>query len=550
VRLSIIIACLNSHEIVRRQILHWKKQDFPDDVEIILMDDGSDPPLKNEIALKNFTIYPTNDTRPWTQPIARNKGAKLAKGEYFLFTDIDHILTRELIEVARNTTYDNHRFRREVGLLDAEGNFSQDYGMLKLWGIPQERLDRKGTRMRPHGNSFVIRASLYREVGGFREDLAMSYPQREDASMKRQLHRMGHPYTKAPDDERPCIYMIPNGFYCGDKDYNPFGMFHNLSRIIEKPTVTVVKKPVNKRVTVIIPARNEEFLERTINDVLDKSEGNTDVIAILDGYWPVVPIQDREKVTLVHHTTPIGQRAGVNEGARLTTADYVMKLDAHCIVDQGFDRKLVEPYENGILDKRTTTIPRMYNLHAFDWECNNCKKRTYQGPKPEICECQCKDFTRVIVWQPRLNRLTESWRFDSDMHFQYWRRYKRRREFEGDIVDVMSSVGACFFMPRDFFFEMDGLDEAHGSWGQFGTEIACKSWLIGGRHVVNKTTWFSHMFRTQKDFSFPYPISGTEQEKAKEYSRNLWLNNKWEKAQRPLKWLIDKFAPIPGWEEK
>ena len=105
-------------------------------------------------------------------------------------------------------------------------------------------------------------------------------------------------------------------------------------------------------------------------------------------------------------------------------------------------------------------------------------------------------------------------------------------------------------MPRDRFFAIDGLDEKHGSWGQFGVEIACKSWLSGGRQVVNKRTWFSHLFRTQGgDFSFPYQISGNDQDRAKAYSRDLWLNNKWEKAVRPLSWIIEKFNP-PTWEIK
>jgi hypothetical protein len=70
---------------------------LPEDVEIIFMDDGSKPPLScNGVDLKNFCIYPTNDFRPWTQPIARNTGAKIAKGEYLLCTDIDFIISRDL----------------------------------------------------------------------------------------------------------------------------------------------------------------------------------------------------------------------------------------------------------------------------------------------------------------------------------------------------------------------------------------------------------------------------------------------------------------------
>ena len=39
------------------------------------------------------------------------------------------------------------------------------------------------------------------------------------------------------------------------------------------------------------------------------------------------------------------------------------------------------------------------------------------------------------------------------------------------------------------------------------------------------------------------------QEKAKQYSRDLWLNDKWEGANYPLSWLIDKFKPVPDWHD-
>jgi len=53
-KLSIIIPVLNSHEIVRRQIEHFRKMDLSDDVELIIIDDGSDPPLESEYADKNY----------------------------------------------------------------------------------------------------------------------------------------------------------------------------------------------------------------------------------------------------------------------------------------------------------------------------------------------------------------------------------------------------------------------------------------------------------------------------------------------------------------
>ena len=145
-------------------------------------------------------------------------------------------------------------------------------------------------------------------------------------------------------------------------------------------------------------------------------------------------------------------------------------------------------------------------------------------------------------------RRTEFWRFDADLHFQYWHDYRKRPEAQGDLVDVLSSVGACFFMRRERFWKLGGLDEAHGSWGQFGTEVACKSWLSGGRHIVNKRTWFAHLFRTQGgDFSFPYANPGSAVDRARAHSRKLWLEGAWPGAVHPLSWLIQKFAPVPDW---
>lgn len=296
--------------------------------------------------------------------------------------------------------------------------------------------------------------------------------------------------------------------------------------------------------SVLIPARNEVFLARTIESILENAEADTEVIAVLDGYWPDPPIKDNAKVTFIHHTNPVGQRAAVNEAARLSQAKYVMKLDGHSAVDKGFDVKLMADCE-----KDWTVIPRMYNLHVFDWECVECGDRYYQAdPVPACKKCHGTRFKETMVWKPRLHKKTDFARFDKTLHFQYWRHYHKRPEAEGKIADVMSSVGACFFMHRDRFFELDGLDEKHGFWGQFGTEMSCKSWLSGGRQVVNKKTWFSHFFRVGK-LRFPYAISGEAQERAKEYSRWLWFGNRWEKAKLPLKWLVDKFSPVKGWED-
>jgi hypothetical protein len=302
--------------------------------------------------------------------------------------------------------------------------------------------------------------------------------------------------------------------------------------------------------SVIIPARNEVFLQRTIEDVLEKARADTEVIAICDGYWPDPPIKDHPKVTLIHHTMPIGQRAATNEGVRVSQARYVMKLDAHCAVDEGFDTKLLQDCQSD-----WTMVPSQYNLHAFDWVCKSCGHRTYQGVEPVDCaRCHAADHEMAIVWQPRWNRLTVSWMFDKTLHFQYWRKHAKRQDSQGDLIETMSCIGACMFLSRARYWDLGGMDEGHGSWGQFGTEIACKSWLSGGKLITSRKTWYAHLFRTGNfatngQSSFPYPLSQNDIDKAREYSRDLWLNDRWPLAQKPLSWLVDRFAPVPDWHE-
>jgi glycosyltransferase involved in cell wall biosynthesis len=228
IKATILFAVLNSHEIVRRQIEWFRKMELPDDVEILIMDDGSEPPITGE--LKNLRIVPTNDFRPWTQPLARNAGAKIAKGEYIICTDIDFIITKELINTVLEGTYDVIRFKREVGVLDELSNFTQDVEQLGKYGFPVDRIERRGLRLSAHSNSYAMKRELFIRLGGSQSK--PSYPNQDEVRIKHRFKKLAAQgeITIIPDNDRPTIYMIPNGRFCGDKDYNPFGLFHNLTR--------------------------------------------------------------------------------------------------------------------------------------------------------------------------------------------------------------------------------------------------------------------------------------------------------------------------------
>ena len=94
-------------------------------------------------------------------------------------------------------------------------------------------------------------------------------------------------------------------------------------------------------ISIVIPSRTEKFLTRTIQDVLEKSVGEIQLFPVLDGYdlEPHEYIED-ERVQYVrlpknYYTQ---KRHGINKVIyELAKGKYVMSLDAHCMLAEGWD---------------------------------------------------------------------------------------------------------------------------------------------------------------------------------------------------------------------
>jgi cephalosporin hydroxylase len=269
--------------------------------------------------------------------------------------------------------------------------------------------------------------------------------------------------------------------------------------------------------SVLITARNEKYLENTIRDVLQNAEGDIEVLVMLDGYLPDPQIViDDSRVTFFHHEESKGQRQSINELARSAKGEYLMKLDAHCAMDKGFDVKLIADYKEGEVH-----LPRMYNLDVYNWKPKLRKKTDYMyigfNERGEL---------RSLYYGG-----------------EQWKEMHRRPEL---LDETMGMMGPCRFMSTKTFWDLGGCDEGHGSWGSEGIEWACKVWLSGGRLMVNKKTWFAHWFRAS-DGGFPYPIKQSEIDKARVYAESVWLEDKWPGQKRSIRWLVEKFNP-PGWD--
>src|SRR3990167_11020009 len=121
------------------------------------------------------------------------------------------------------------------------------------------------------------------------------------------------------------------------------------------------------KLSILIPARNEKYLQQTVDDVFGHAEGEIELLVGMDGGGSDLsfdkPLHEMNpKTNVIFSTEPIGQRAMMNVLAKKATGDYLMKLDAHISLSQGFDvakKKDIEP--------DSVIVPSLGKLNVKEW---------------------------------------------------------------------------------------------------------------------------------------------------------------------------------------
>lgn len=122
---------------------------------------------------------------------------------------------------------------------------------------------------------------------------------------------------------------------------------------------------------------------------------------------------------------------------------------------------------------------------------------------------------------------------------------------DNSFTETMSLQGSCFMSTRELFWKLKLSEEELGNWGNQGIELACKTWLSGNRVLCNHNTWYAHLFRTNKQgFSFPWEVSGRDVKKTKDGVKEQIWSGKAPHQIYPVRWLVEKFWPVPGWTEE
>lgn len=284
------------------------------------------------------------------------------------------------------------------------------------------------------------------------------------------------------------------------------------------------------KVSVLIPARNEPFLQQTIDDVLAKAGGEVEVLVQLDGYWPDPPLKDHPNLILVHSSTPLGNVVGINRLANIATGRYIMKLDAHCMVSGGFDLAL-----QADLDYEWLAVPSRYQLLADTWERG-------RGPIDYLY------VTFPWLAEPQFGAgfHGKKWLGETGLSGDYFWLEKKRRHILID--DIMSFQGSCWFIHRQRFLDLGGYDVFFYHF-QEPQAIGMKVWLSeGGRCIRNKKCWYAHLHKGQK-YGRGYRLSKRQAIEEEIYSADFWMNNRWPGRARDMEWFVNHFWPIPGWPD-
>jgi glycosyltransferase involved in cell wall biosynthesis len=285
--------------------------------------------------------------------------------------------------------------------------------------------------------------------------------------------------------------------------------------------------------TICIPARHEIYLDRCVDDIYKHATGEIEVIVVYDDYWPSPILGDRPGLIQIHHGKRRGMRAAINAAAEIGRGDYLMKVDAHCAFPEGFDEMLTAECDGDWL-----VTPRRYSLVSDTW--------SIKLDKPAV-------FYEYLSYPYENGEMV-------GLHARYWWKERDRARKAYDIDENMSFQGSCWLMPMAYFrrliYPMD--IEHYGLFVGEPQEIGLKVWLSGGRCMLNKKVWYSHLWKGQpyrdlyrqmygKQYS---RVGHTDFVMGNKYSTEFWFNNyPFPGRVHDLAWLVDRFAPVPTWPE-
>lgn len=161
---SLVMPYYRNPTMLGMQYALWASfpQEVKDLFEIVIVDDGSPDEkarwVDRPAGLPRIRIFEVQEDKPWHQHAARNIGAHEAVGKILLLTDMDHMVTEQLITFCAGVETSQNAWH--VKRLE--------------WDTKKPTLDRFD-KPKPHPNTFIMSKKLFWKMGGYDEDYCGHY---------------------------------------------------------------------------------------------------------------------------------------------------------------------------------------------------------------------------------------------------------------------------------------------------------------------------------------------------------------------------------------
>lgn len=275
--------------------------------------------------------------------------------------------------------------------------------------------------------------------------------------------------------------------------------------------------------SIIIPSRGEkaENLNRTLESIFINATGEYEIIVGFNGP-PYVKIPYKN-VKIIYLPENVGIKTMVNLLAATAKGKYIYKSDAHCSFGKGFNQILQEEMQDDWV-----VTPRFYVLDEKTWEWQDDRFYDYFYLCCPLTDPKGLRFKAGGHWPERTSeRLTLPKAYPLDETPQFH--------------------GSGWFMTKDRFFELGGfpIDDPYGH-GQEPLWLGLRNWLMGGKVMVNKKTWYAHLHQDSNQRG--YPEVKEETETTYRLTAEHFLLDKGH-YQHSFEWFLDKFELMPSWPE-
>jgi len=231
---------------------------------------------------------------------------------------------------------------------------------------------------------------------------------------------------------------------------------------------------------------------------------------------------DYENLTVVRLPIAVGIKPMINLLASMATGKYIYKSDAHCSFGKGFDEILqAEMQPDWIVTPRFKIIKDDWSIQIRDGQ-------------EEFYDYfyLCCPFT-----DPR------GFRFKAGGHWP--ERTAERLTSHPSVDETPSMHGSGWFMTKDRYFELGGFPniDPYGH-AQEPVWLGLKNWLMGGKVMVNKKTWYAHLH--QDGNKRGYRMDKAQENLSYKIAAEHFVGDKGHYLH-DFGWFVDKFMPMPSW---